>query len=187
MLAFLFPAFLWLLLLLLPIWALALAVPRRLSAWRFWGSLTLRTVGLCALVLALAGIQIVQPMHETQVVFLLDSSDSVALSQRAQAETYLQQALAELPPDDRAGIVVFGEQAEIERLPNDQQLLGQITTFPPGTHTDIQEAIHLGLALMPAETQRRLVLLSDGGENSGDAQAAARLAAAQGIPVAVVP
>jgi uncharacterized membrane protein len=186
MLAFLFPAFLWLFLLLVPIWALALAVPRRLSAWRFWGSLTLRTIGLCALVLALAGIQIVQPVRETQVVFLLDSSDSVTLSQRAQAETYLQQALAELPPVDRAGIVVFGEQAEVERLPNDQQLLGQITTFPPGTNTNIQEAIHLGLALLPAETQRRLVLLSDGGENSGDAQAAAQIAASQGIPIDVV-
>lgn len=187
MLEFLAPRYLWLLLLLPLVWGLAFAVPRTYPRWRFWLSLALRTAGTGALVLALAAPQIIRPTDTHHVVFLLDSSDSISLSQRAHAERYIQQALASMPDDDRAGIVVFGTQALVERMPDDAQTLGQITSFPPGSATNIQEAVQLGLALLPAETQRRLVLLSDGGENSGDAQSAAQIAAAQGVPIDVVP
>ena len=44
----------------------------------------------------------------------------------------------------------------------------------------------LSRPLLPAETNKRLVLLSDGGENAGAAQAAARLAAARGVPLSYV-
>lgn len=186
MLAFISPIYLWLLLVLVPLWALALFTPRRLPRWRRWGSLALRTLGVIALALALAGAQLVQPVDTLDVVFLLDSSDSVALSQRARAEAYVQQALQELPADARAGIVVFGEQALVERLPEHVQVLGPLRALPDGRRTNIQEAVQLGLALLPAESQRRLVLLSDGGENRGDAQEAARLALAQGVPIDVV-
>jgi len=40
-LSFIFPAALWLLVALVPLWALALIAPRRLSPARFWGSLLL--------------------------------------------------------------------------------------------------------------------------------------------------
>lgn len=187
MVAYIFPAYLWLLLLIPLLWGLTLGLPRRLAWWRFWGSLLLRTVIIAALVLALAGTQLLQPVGRMTVVFLLDSSDSVALSQRAAAETYIQAALARMPADDQAGLVVFGEQALIERVPDEVRTLGQMSRVPPGTRTDIQGALQLGLALLPAETQRRLVLLSDGGENSGDARTAARLASSRGIPIDVVP
>ncbi len=186
MLSFIFPDILWLLLLIPLLWGFTLVLPRRLAAWRTWGSLLLRTLGIAALVLALAGTQFIQPVQDLQVVFLLDSSDSVALSQRARAETYVQDALNELSPDDRAGIVVFGGRALVERPPDDERVLGQLIQSPPGTRTNIQDALQLGLGLLPAESQRRLVLLSDGGENSGDAMEAVRLAAAQGVPVDVV-
>lgn len=178
--------YLWLLLLLLPLWVLTLAVPRSLPDWRFWGSLSLRSLSIVALVLALAGLRFRQPTSDLGVVFLLDVSESIALSQRARAEAYVQHALSELPPNDRAGLVVFGDTAVVERLPNDSRLLGTITTLPNGTRTNIQKGIQLGLALLPAEIQRRLVLLSDGSENHGDAREAARLAAAQGVPIDVV-
>ncbi|NJN68083.1 MAG: VWA domain-containing protein [Chloroflexaceae bacterium] len=186
MVTFVAPRYLWLLLLLLPVWALALVVPRSLPGWRFWGSLLLRSLGVAGLVLAMAGTQFRQPVDDLGVVFLLDVSESIALSQRARAETYVQQALSQLSPNDRAGIVVFGDAAIVERLPNDSRLLGTMTTLPNGTRTNIQQAIQLGLALLPTEMQRRLVLLSDGRENYGDAREAARLAAAQGVPIDVV-
>lgn len=187
MLAFIFPSYLWLLLLLPILWALAFLPPRRLPAWRWWSSLLLRTAGVLALVLALAGAQFVSPLPDRYVVFLLDGSDSVPLSQRAQAEAYIQQALEHLPPDDRAGIVVFGERALVERLPEHDRLLGRLASTPSGGQTDIQAAIQLGAALLPAEAQGRLVLLSDGGENQGQAREAARLAAVRGIPIDIVP
>ena len=190
MLTFIFPTFLWLLLLLPLLWLFTLLVRHGGGiryGWRFWTSLLLRSLILAALVLALAGTQLVQPVDDLQIVFLLDSSDSVSLSQRARAEAYIQDSLTAMPADAQAGIVVFGEHAQVERLPGSAQMLGTISNIPPGTQTNIADAIQLGLTMLPAEAQQRLVLLSDGGENSGDAQAAARLAAAQGVPIDVVP
>jgi uncharacterized membrane protein len=57
---------------------------------------------------------------------------------------------------------------------------------PLATRTNIQDALQLGLALLPADTEKRLVLLSDGGENSGRATEAASLARVRGVPIDVV-
>src|SRR5690349_9925833 len=186
-LRFIFPIFLWLLPLIPALWALTLVVPRRLPRWRFWSSLLLRTLALAGLVLGLAGAQLVRPVEAVTTIFLLDGSDSVALSQRARAEAFIQQSLAAMPSDDRAGIVVFGRRALVERTPAADRALGQVVAQPGGGATNIEEALRLGLALLPNEGRHRLVLLSDGGENTGDGAAALRTAAARGVPIDVIP
>jgi uncharacterized membrane protein len=185
-LTFIFPQALWLLLLLIPLLAIAFLGPRRLPPWELGLSLLLRAAILAGLVLALAGAQLVRPVDAVTTIFLLDGSDSVALSQRARAETFVQGALAAMPNDSQAALVVFGGRAVVERAPSGERTLGQVAGIPGGAATNIQEALQLGLSLAPAEGRQRLVLLSDGGENAGDAQAAARLAAARGVPVDVV-
>jgi uncharacterized membrane protein len=185
-LSFMTPAALVLLLLLPALWALALLAPRRLARWRFWSSLLVRSTILAALVLALAGTQLVRPVRELTTVFLVDASDSVAPAQRERALQYVNEALAAMPPADRGAIVVFGENALVERAPSDLTTLGRINSAPITTRTNIQDAVQLGLALLPAETQKRLVLVSDGGENAGRAADAARLAQLRGVPLDVV-
>jgi uncharacterized membrane protein len=185
-LSFIFPTFLWLLLLLPALWALALIVPRRLPRWRFWLNLLLRSLAVTGLVLGLAGAQLVQPVATVTTVFLLDGSDSIALSQRARAEAFVQQALARMPDGDQAALVVFGPRALVERTPSGSRELGQIAGQPGGGATNVEDAVRLGLALLPNEGHQRIVLLSDGGENTGDAAAAARIASARGVPIDVV-
>ena len=185
-LSFVTPAALALLALAPLLWALALLTPRRVARWRFWASLLLRSAMLVALVLGLAGAQLVQPVRALTTVFLLDASDSIAPSQRERAVQYIDQALRRLPSGDRAAVVVFGAGALVERAPARLSALGQINSLPVSTRTNIQEAMQLGIALLPADSQKRLVLLSDGGENSGHAVEAARLALARGVPLDVV-
>ena len=110
-LSFVFPTMLFLLLLLIPLWGLALAVPRRLSPLCFWGSLLLRTTLITALVLALAGAQLERGIDNITTVFLIDSSDSISPSARGQAEAFVQEALRTMRQGDRAAVVVFGENA----------------------------------------------------------------------------
>ncbi len=116
--SFIYPSVLWLLLLLIPVWALGLIAPRRLLGGRFWISLALRTALVMALVGSLAGAQLVRGAHQLTTVFLVDSSDSVSPAARAHAEQFMEQALASMPADDRAAIVVFGENALVERAPS---------------------------------------------------------------------
>jgi uncharacterized membrane protein/Mg-chelatase subunit ChlD len=185
-LSFIFPIYLWLLLLLPALWGLTLLSPTRLSRWRRWSSLLLRTLAVAGLVLGLAGTQLVQPVGAVTTVFLLDGSDSVALSQRARAEAFVQQALANMPSGDQAALIVFGQRALVERMPAGDRALGQVAALPGGGVTNIEGAVRLALALLPNEGHQRLVLLSDGGENAGDAAKAAQLASARGVPIDVV-
>ena len=186
-LTFIHPDALWLLLLIPLLLGLALAVPRRIAKARFWSSLALRTAIFLSLILALAGTQIVRAIGATTTIFLIDGSDSIALTQRARAESFVQQALTAMPPDDRAGVVVFGRDALVERPPAADLTLGQVTAQPFSGETNLEAALQLGLAMQPGEGHQRLVLLSDGGENLGSAQAAAQIAASRGIPIDVVP
>ncbi len=183
---FIEPRWLWLLLLLLPLAALTLAAPRRVARWRQWLSLLLRTVVFAALVLALAGVQWVRRADETTTLFLIDSSDSISPAARARAEAYVQSALPTMRPGDRAGVIVFASEALIERAPSDSQQLVRLTLAPPSSYTDIERALRLALAVFPSETRKRIVLLSDGGENRGRALDAANVARAAGVPVETV-
>ncbi len=185
-LSFIYPEMLWLLAAIALVWAIALITPRRLAPWRFWSSLAVRTALALALVLAVAGAQLVLPVERLTTVFLLDGSDSLPPSSRAQAETFIQEALQQMPDDDRAAVVVFGGNALVERAPSEERRLGRISSVPVATRTNIEEAVQLGLALFPADAEKRLVLLSDGGENEGRAVEAARLAAARGVPIDIV-
>lgn len=185
-LSFIYPALLWLLALIVPLIALALLAPRRLPPFRFWTSLGLRTLLFIALIGALAGTQIVRRVNNLTTVFLVDSSDSVSPEERSRAEQFIQAALSTMPLGDQAAIVAFGDNALVERAPSPEQGLRRIQSAPVTTRTNIGEAVTLGLALLPSETQKRMVLLSDGGENAGDVQAAVELAKARGVPIEVV-
>lgn len=92
-----------------------------------------------------------------------------------------------MPQGDRAAVVAFGEEALVERLASETRGLPPVASLPGSGRTDIAEALRLALALFPEESQKRIVLLSDGLENVGDALAQADLATARGVEIAVVP
>lgn len=167
--AFVQPSYLLLLLLLIPIWAITFA-GRRLqgslpgSAGRTWAALLLRSTILLALVLALAGAQIVRSAPNVATVFVLDTSDSISPAARARGEQYIVEALQQMPSGDRAGIVTFGADAIVERPVSGDKTFSRLTQAPDSTQTDIARALRLALATLPADAQKRVVLLSDGGE-----------------------
>ena len=74
---------------------------------------------LAALVLALAGFQLVLPVDRLATVFVVDLSDSVGNAGREDALAFLRETLKVMPDGDVAGIVAFGKDALVERLPAD--------------------------------------------------------------------
>lgn len=201
-LSFINPHVLWLLVLVPLMWVFTLATSagvsgqtiregekgalwRRLSL-RGWVSLVLRTGMLIALVLALAGTRIVRLVDDTTVAFLVDGSDSVTPAQREWVLEFINTALAEAQSDDKVAVVLFGKNALVERTPDRLAMLPRLASVVDGSRTNMEKAIQLGLALLPADTQKRLVVLSDGEHNSGDALEAARLAAVRDVPIDVV-
>lgn len=160
------------------------AIPRK---GRDIAAMTLRGVILTCLILALAGLQVVRTADDLAVVFLVDGSDSITADQAAAAETFIRDALLTMEPDDQAAVVVFGANALVDRPMSRLNELSSISSVPQTLQTDLAEAIRLGLAIFPAGSARRLVILSDGAATIGDTDAAARLATASGVVIDFVP
>jgi len=162
---------------------LHLASRRLLGSRRRRIALLVRTVLLAALVLALAGLQVVLPVDRLATVFVVDLSDSIGNAGRQDALAFLRETLAVKPAGDVAGIVAFGKQALVERLPSDLTEIDRIASVPVKSATDIGAALRLATALFPDDAQKRIVLLTDGNDTIGGGQAEAALAVAQGVRI----
>jgi Ca-activated chloride channel homolog len=184
--SFVYPQFLWLLLLIPLTAALALIGRRAFSTARLWGGLALRSLLLAFIILALAGIQLRLPSRSLTAVFVLDVSDSIPPPEQQRGERLIREAIEAMPPGDRSAVVVFGEESLVERLASEESALSRITSVPVTTRTDIASALQLAMALFPDEGARRLVLLSDGRENLSEALRQAELAAFQQIELQYV-
>ncbi len=172
--------------LLLVVVALHLASRRRMGKGRRRTALAVRILLLGALVGALAGLQVVLPVDRLAVVYVVDMSDSVGTAGREAALEYLRTSLAAKKDADVAGIVAFGGDALVERLPSDLAELDRIASTPVRNATDIGAALRLAGALFPDDAQKRIVMLSDGNDTTGSGQTEASLAAARGIQVETV-
>ena len=168
---------------LLLTYTLHLAARRRTGKSRRRVALLVRTLLLTALVFALAGFRLVLPVDRLATVFVVDLSDSVGETGREDALAFVRDSLKVMPQDDVAGIVAFGKGALVERLPAELREIDRIASAPVTSATDIGGALRLASALFPDDAQKRIVLLSDGNDTTGQGQAEAALAAARGIQV----
>ncbi len=176
------PAALWLLA-LLPLVAV-LGWPRlAYRRLRDGLSLAIRLLIVLLLVLALAGLQRHRLADKLAVVFLLDVSDSVSPAQQSAAVEYVRRAAEAMGDQDQAAVIVFGADAQVEVPITDRLELVQIGANPGRRNTNLAEAMRVGLALFPADTAKRMVILSDGVQTLGDAEQVARLAAASQVQI----
>jgi Mg-chelatase subunit ChlD len=150
-------------------------------------SLALRVAIISLLVLALSGVSLVRAADNLSVVFLLDRSDSISAAQKSLQASDVRAAIASMHPNDQAGVIAFGADALVDRPTSPDKSPPDLASAPIGTYSNLADAIRLGLAISLADSARRLVLLSDGRENVGSAESTARLAAAHGAPIDVVP
>jgi len=155
----------------------------RLGTGRRRTALIVRSVVLAALVFGLAGLQLVLPVDRLATVFVVDLSDSVGNDGRATSLAFVRDGLAAMPQGDVAGIVAFGRDALVERLPEEVRDIDRLASTPVKSATDIGGALRLAGALFPDDAEKRIVLLSDGNDTTGSGTAAAALAAARGIQI----
>jgi uncharacterized membrane protein/uncharacterized protein YegL len=173
-------------LLLAVVVTLHVASRRRMGVGRRRAALLVRALLLSALVGALAGLQLVLPVDRLSVVYVADLSDSVGTAGREEALAYIRESLAAKPGEDVAGIVAFGGDALVERLPSDLSEIDRLASTPVRSATDVGAALRLASAMFPDDAQKRIVLLSDGNDTTGSGQTEAALAAARGIQVETV-
>ncbi len=144
----------------------------------------LRCAAVASLAIALAGPLAASHARRTDVVFALDVSSSVGREPSAQALDLVSRAFAGRAPDARMGLVVFGADAAVESVLGEPDgPVRSITSHVSRAGTDIGRAIEVAVGAFPPGGNRRVVLLSDGRENLGDARAAAAVARSIGVKV----
>jgi uncharacterized membrane protein len=165
----------------------ALKTDVQTTSWRRWTALAMRVLVLLALVLAIAGLQWRLPIDGMNVFFVLDRSDSIPSAQQEGAREYVNLAAKQMQKVDKAGLIVFGSEASIETAPNPAVDVQKIQAVVGTERTDLAAAIRLGTAAFPENGQKRLVLLTDGNENVGDAMSAVLAAKTLGVSLDVLP
>jgi Ca-activated chloride channel family protein len=161
--------------------------PRRLSPLRRRLLTVLRLVVFVLMIGGLVRLSLTQAYARAHVVFLLDMSHSIAMTARQQALAFMRAVSERKRPQDGAGLVVFGADASLEQAVTKEFVVPEISSEVDGTSTNIARAIQVGLASLPAEGARRLVLLSDGNENVGAAADAALIARSLGATISSLP
>jgi uncharacterized membrane protein/Mg-chelatase subunit ChlD len=159
---------------------------------RRWVAIGLRCSLIVLLTLALAETQGRMPHENVTVLFLWDRSLSVPDDEGGRVLRFINEAVEKRGPGherDRSGLIVFGRQARVELPPSDAPRFGlkDVVSVVDKEHTDVGAAIKLALATFPEGSGKRIVLLSDGNANRGNAEEQARQARRNGVQIDVVP
>ncbi|OHE89702.1 MAG: hypothetical protein A3G75_07270, partial [Verrucomicrobia bacterium RIFCSPLOWO2_12_FULL_64_8] len=180
------PWFLLLLLVLPLVWTMAKRI-RVLGHGRKALALFLRTLVFIFLVLAVCEFEYLKWGDRLTVFFVIDRSSSIPPDTQQYSLAYVQERLGSIPRDDQAGIIFFGKTAAIQENPRENVTLVEYQTIVNPEGTDLEAAIGLAMAAFPEDTQRRIVLLTDGNQTQGNAEKAVQRALASGIDLRLLP
>lgn len=211
------PEYLWLLLLAVPVIWLGMRSLATLDRVRRWTAIALRVLVLTVLALMLAGAQAVRWHTDLSVVVVMDESESVRRFARPVALPGTPEASEASPPteapsieswmrswvaeasrehhlDDKLAWIGFDGRPTVRAMPGPIAPLDTGTIDVPREGSDTAAALALSVALFPADSGKRIVLITDGndtgagaGTEAGELLAAAREAKAAGVPIDVVP
>lgn len=184
------PAYLALLAVLPLLWWFSFRRLAVLGPLRRWAALGLRSLVLTLLVFAVAGAQMVRISDRLTVIYLLDQSLSIPADRRRAMIELVNAAIEQhRQGEDRAGVIVFGREAAIEIPPfhDTVPMSTVIESLLDPEFTNLAGAMRLAQASFPEDAAKRIVILSDGNQNLGDARELAQAMAASGIGIDVVP
>ena len=175
---------------------------------RRWVALGLRCFLIIALVLALAEPRLKRPSENVAVCFVIDRSLSVPqeIDQTTsdspggpvdfrwrRIQTFINDAVTRrgnAHRNDQTGVIFFARRPQlvmpasaVDRMYVSDSLA---STMDPN-YTDIAASIKLAMASFPEGVGKRIVLISDGNENLGNAEQQAYLAKQNGIQIDTLP
>lgn len=182
-----------------PMWLFAIPVLCSLALWIGRQSIGAerggrRTLGLAirCLVFALLCICLAEPdlrrkAKDVAVVAIVDVSDSVPSEQQRKSLAFLESSLQQRQGGDRFGMITVARDALVQSLPSSASARVEAGFLGATDTTDIESGVQLARGLLPPDAGGRIVLLSDGNQNRGNAREAARSFSNAGIPIDVVP
>ncbi len=183
------PAWMWLCALIPVLVLVSFRSMAGLGPGRRIAAIIVRAVLIALIAACLAEVSYVKRHDDLTVMFLMDRSHSARDHEQFQ-DAFIRKVSEDIAKDDRTGVIDFARNAFLEQLPMRGGYLipdGRLPIMSDTDRTNIAEALRLAMVMFPHDTTKRIVLFSDGNDNMGDVMTEAGRAAADGIPVDIVP
>ncbi len=173
-------------------WIVSTLGYRRLSVSKIIISTFLRSLVFLLVVLVLAGFSGKEKsQREISTVFLMDMSDSINEEGKEWMWDYVKEINGSLDKKIKKGVVVFGGESRVitPTLTEELELetiLEEITATNISTdRTDIASGLMATLGIMPEDSSKMVILLSDGNQNLGEVEKAVKMVAGNDVKVFV--
>jgi Ca-activated chloride channel family protein len=179
----------WLLgcILLVPIVWLGLRNLGALGPVRRVLAIVLRCLVIMILIALLARPMLTRTSKRMTLITVVDRSQSIPANLQTSALEYLSRAFEDKGAGDQLAVVDVAEAASISKLPSGDIAIRQRNTTLNGQQSKLADGVQMAMAIAPPDTAVRILLASEGNETGGDLKEAARIAAANKIPIDVLP
>ncbi|WP_186580617.1 VWA domain-containing protein [Aquibacillus kalidii] len=149
--------------------------------------LILRSIIFSFVILALAGVQILIPIQHMTTVFVADRSHSM-MDHESTIIKSINESVKQKQLDDKVGVISIGSHATVDSpLTERMSGISEFQTDINKSFTNIGAGLQLASSLFSGNSKGRIVLLSDGNENIGDAVNQATYLKKRGYTVDVLP
>ncbi|HZZ43917.1 MAG TPA: VWA domain-containing protein [Tepidisphaeraceae bacterium] len=179
----------------IPIILLGLRSLSSLGTLRQWLAIGLRLLVLLFIILILGGVRWQRVNKDLEVFVVRDVSQSTTNvkdypggSLQSSIEDQIRQVVKrQKPPADRIGVISFARAADVDAMASTSLELGAGAIRERQEGTDAAAALQLAMAAGAQDAMHRLVLFWDGNATTGDLDPVLNMAAANHIPIDVVP
>ena len=154
-------------------------------------ALEVRLLLVALFVVLMADPRAVRTSDQLSVVYALDVSDSIGDLSSDEALKFVAETVSKKPSTDRAGLIVFGRSAAVE-LPTSKSVPLEannviLNSLIDKEATNLEQGLSLAAAMLPEETQGRIVLISDGMQTEGNLARVLDDLKRKGVSVDVIP
>jgi len=151
-------------------------------------SIALRVLVVALLAAILARPEITRTSKHVTVIAVVDRSRSVPAPLQSNSYTWLKRAAdAGMKVGDQLSVVDVAEFAVVTKLPSGDTKVTERDPSLTGEESALADGVQMAMAIAPPGTGTRILLAVDGNETSGDLAEAARIAAANKIPIDILP
>ncbi len=181
------PGWLFLLLLIIPVFWMARRSIGGLGRWKSTAVFALRSIVTLLLATALAKPSWEKKGEGLTVTLLIDRSQSIPLPLKTSSVTFLQKAAAAKErAEDRIAVITVAKDVNIAAMPDANSAIPTGADPADMTATNLASGLEMALAVMPEDTANRIILVSDGNETVDHVLDAAKIAEANKVPVDVI-
>ncbi|UCE50484.1 MAG: VWA domain-containing protein [Phycisphaerales bacterium] len=150
-------------------------------------AIILRCLVILILIALLARPMLSRKSQRVTLIPVIDRSQSIPATHQEASLDYLEKAVDEKVARDQLAVVDVAEAASISKLPSGDKTIRRRNTTLTGGQTNLADGVQMAMAIAPPDTAVRILLVSEGNETAGDLKEAARIAAANKIPIDVKP